>query len=144
LLIGWGQVARGRERQATETFNESAQYWARLQQDGRIESFDVVLLVPHGGDLNGFVLLRGSGEQLDAVRREDEFIQFVQRAALVVDSVCPIVASAGSGEDELDGLQGTCWRCGSMGQREILIAARKESSSTATSHSNRRRTPSRP
>ena len=48
LFIGWGQVARGRERDAVETFNESAAYWARLQQDGRIESFDVVLLIPHG------------------------------------------------------------------------------------------------
>jgi hypothetical protein len=104
LFIGWGQVARGRERQATETFNESAQYWARLQQDGRIESFDVVLLVPHGGDLNGFVLLRGSGEQLDSIRREDEFIQFVQRAALVVDSVGVVPAYVGEGVARIMGL----------------------------------------
>lgn len=104
LFVGWGQVARGRERETIETFNESARYWARLQQEDRIESFDVVLLLPHGGDLNGFVLLRGSAEQLDSVRREDEFIQFVQRAALVVDSVGVVPAYVGEGVGRIMGL----------------------------------------
>ena len=87
LFIGWGQVVRGRERQAVDLFNESVQYWGRLQQEERIESFDVALLMPHGGDLQGYVLMRGSAEQLDNLRRDEEFRRLVQRVDLIVDQL---------------------------------------------------------
>ncbi len=38
LFIGWGEAARGREKEALEIFNKSVQYWGRLQQGGKIES----------------------------------------------------------------------------------------------------------
>jgi hypothetical protein len=40
------------------------------EQDGRIESSETVLLNPHGGDLSGFTLARGSEAQIAAVRAE--------------------------------------------------------------------------
>ena len=64
LFVGWGQVVRGREQRAVEVFNESVAYWGGLQGDGKIESFEIAFLTPHGGDLNGFVLIRGSDEQM--------------------------------------------------------------------------------
>jgi hypothetical protein len=64
LFIGWGAVVRGREKQALKVFQESMEYYGKLQQDGRIEGFDVLLLAPHGGDLNGFVILRGDRKAL--------------------------------------------------------------------------------
>jgi hypothetical protein len=48
LFIGWGQVVRGRETQAMTVFQEATGYLAKLQQDGRIESLDVLLLGAHG------------------------------------------------------------------------------------------------
>jgi hypothetical protein len=87
LFIGWGQVVRGREEQALERFNESIQFYGRLQQEGRIESFDVALLTPHGGDLDGFVLIRGSADQLDALRRDDEWMRLTQQVDLIVDNL---------------------------------------------------------
>jgi hypothetical protein len=85
LFLGWGQVVRGREEQALERFNESMQLYARLQDQGRIESFDVALLNPHGGDLQGFVLIRGSAEQIDSLRRDEEFQRLQQKVDLIVD-----------------------------------------------------------
>ena len=41
IFIGWGQVVRGREKQALGVFQESMEYYGRLQQDGRIDGFDV-------------------------------------------------------------------------------------------------------
>ena len=55
LFLGWGQVVRGREQLALEVFQETIAYYNKLQEDGEIESFDTVLLGPHGGDLGGFV-----------------------------------------------------------------------------------------
>ena len=97
LFIGWGQVARGREDRAFEVFNETIQLYGQMQSDGRIESFEVALLEPHGGDLGGFVLLRGSDEQMDAVRHDDEFRRVIQRADLLVDGLGVVPALIGNG-----------------------------------------------
>ena len=67
-------------------FNESIGLYGRMQQEGRIESFDVVLLGPHAR-LNGFVVMRGTEEQLDAVRHSKEFRVQVARARLIVDDL---------------------------------------------------------
>ena len=60
LFIGWGEVVRGRETEALEVFNETLAYYGRLQEEGAIESFEPVFLEPHGGDLSGFILIRGT------------------------------------------------------------------------------------
>ena len=86
LFIGWGAVARGREKEAVELFNEILEYYGRLQEEDEIESFEPVFLEPHGGDLTGFVLIRGEPEKLAAIRVSDEFTRYSIRAGLVVDS----------------------------------------------------------
>ncbi|HJS49575.1 MAG TPA: hypothetical protein VJ745_04570 [Gaiellaceae bacterium] len=85
LFIGWGEVVRGRESEAIELFNETLGYYGRLQEEGTIESFEPVFLEPHGGDLNGFILIQGDAEKLAALRVSDEFTQFSLRATLVVN-----------------------------------------------------------
>lgn len=85
LFIGWGEVARGREKEAVELFNEILEYYGSLQEEGEIENFEPVFLEPHGGDLAGFVLLRGDAEKLAALRVSETFAQYSIRAGLVVD-----------------------------------------------------------
>jgi hypothetical protein len=87
LFLGWGSPVRGRERQALTVFQESVEYWGRLQGEGAIESMQVALLAPHGGDLNGFAILQGEAEKLDEVRRSDDFQRLVTRANLIVESL---------------------------------------------------------
>jgi hypothetical protein len=95
LFIGWGQVVRGREGKAVDSFNETVGFLGHLQADGRIEDFEICLLDPHGGDLDGFMLLRGSAEQMDAVRRDDEFERHMVRANLNVENLGLIGAALG-------------------------------------------------
>jgi hypothetical protein len=95
LFIGWGEVVRGREERAIEVFNEGIRYYGQLQEDGRIESFEPCLLDPHGGDLAGFVLVRGSTEQMDALHHDDEFQRQMTRANLIVDNLGVIHAYMG-------------------------------------------------
>jgi hypothetical protein len=97
LFIGWGQVVRGREKRALQVFNESVEYWGGLQGDGKIEDFEVVLLTPHGGDLQGFALLRGSEEQIGALRTDEEFRRRVARADLIAESQGVVDAVLGEG-----------------------------------------------
>jgi hypothetical protein len=87
LFIGWGQVVRGREDRALEVFNETIELYGQMQSDGRIESFEVCLLQPHGGELGGFELIRGSEEQIDALRRSEDFERINTKASLIVDDL---------------------------------------------------------
>jgi hypothetical protein len=96
LFIGWGAVVRGREKQALQVFQESMEYYGRLQQEGRIDSFEPILLAPHGGDLNGFVILRGDRKALAEIRFSDEFERLIARASAIIES--PGVTPAYGGE----------------------------------------------
>ena len=86
LFVGWGASVPGREERGLEVFNEAIGLYGRLQQDGRIEKFDVVLLDPNPG-LSGYIELHGSAEQLNAVRQTDEFRRMLVDASLIVEDV---------------------------------------------------------
>lgn len=85
LFIGWGDPVRGREQKSLQVFGEAIQYYTRLQQQGEIESFEAVALEPHGGDLQGFLLVRGDGEKLSRLRTTQEYTSLNLRAGLVVE-----------------------------------------------------------
>ena len=95
LVIGWGSVIPGREQKSLQVFSEAIQYYARLQQQGTIESFEPVALDYHGGDLQGFLLIRGDREKLNTLRNSEEFLSLNNRAALVVNNLGIINAFIG-------------------------------------------------
>ena len=97
LFIGFGAPARARERQALALYDELLRFYAERQERGQIASFEAVLLEPHGGDLGGFFLLRGDGEQLDRLRRDDDFRRLSARCGLVVDGFGVVNAHVGDG-----------------------------------------------
>lgn len=97
LLIGWNEPKGGREAQAAALFGESIQYYTTLVKDGTIESFEPVVLVRHGGDFNGFILLRGQGSKLDALQRSDKFVEMTIRATLCLSGFGVIHAYVGEG-----------------------------------------------
>jgi hypothetical protein len=86
LLISWGSTVRGMESRAIEVFNEAMGILGRMQQDGRIDSFDVSLLSPNG-DMDGFIMIRGNAEQMTALREDEEFQRNTVDAQLAVDGI---------------------------------------------------------
>jgi hypothetical protein len=97
LFIGWGTPVRGREQKALEVFNESMAYWGQLQASGAIDSVEVYLLTPHGGDLNGFAILKGDQSKLMEVERSEEFQRNLARANLIVENLGIVHANTGQG-----------------------------------------------
>lgn len=87
LFIGWGIPVRGREERGLEVFNDAVGLYGRMQQEGRIESFDVVLLDPNGGSLEGYMELHGSAEQLSEIRDSDDFRRMLVDASLIIDDL---------------------------------------------------------
>lgn len=106
LFIGWGPVVRGREKVALEEFKEAMEYNASLQAKHEIESFEAVVLEPHGGELNGFVLVRGEPAKLARLRQDPEFQRRIAKAQLVLDNVGVVGASIGAGLMQLMSIYG--------------------------------------
>ncbi len=96
LFIGWGTAVRGMEARGMEVFNEALGLLGRMQQEGRIESFDVALMEPNS-DLNGYVQVKGSTEQIAAVRADEEFRRSQMDAALIVDRLRHIEGATNEG-----------------------------------------------
>ena len=73
LMMGWNRVVPGMESQAMELFQEGLTFWGKHLADGNIEHFEPILLTPHGGDLNGFFLIKGTTNNLQTIRNSEEF-----------------------------------------------------------------------
>ena len=97
LFIGWGASVRGREARGLEVFDQAVGFYGRCQQEGRIESFDVILLEPHGGELAGYMELHGSADQLAALRQDEEFRRILIDASLIVDELGVVDGFANEG-----------------------------------------------
>ena len=69
ILIGWNEPKPGRESMAAQLFADTMKYYTTLVEQRAIESFEPVILTRHGGDFNGFILLRGEAAKLDALQR---------------------------------------------------------------------------
>lgn len=96
LFIGWGATVRGREERAMESFNEAVGLYGRMQQDGRIERFDVVLLEPNG-ELDGYMELHGSAQQIAALHHDEEFRRLLVEATLIVDEIRMVEGATNEG-----------------------------------------------
>jgi hypothetical protein len=86
LFIGWGASVRGSEERGLEVFNEALGLLGRMQQDGRIEGFDVALFEPNG-NLDGCIQIHGTAAQITAVRADEEFQRNTIDASLIVDQL---------------------------------------------------------
>lgn len=86
LLVGFGGAVRGREAQAAALFEEAARLWSRLQRQGVIETWEPVLLEPHGGELGGFFLLRGKRRRIAELRASEDLIRLGRRAGQVFEN----------------------------------------------------------
>ncbi len=86
LCISWDRPVRGAEGRAIEVFNEALGLLGRMQQEGRIEGFDVVLFAPNG-ELGGYITARGSAAQINAMREDEEFIRNTIASELAVDGI---------------------------------------------------------
>jgi hypothetical protein len=96
IFIGWSDVVTGRERQAEKVFGEAIAFFTEQQKQGSIESFEPVFLRPHGGDLGGFMLVRGEPDALHALLVGPEWERLQARTTAIVHGLGVINASLGA------------------------------------------------
>jgi hypothetical protein len=95
IFFAWDRSVPGREQTSGAHFDEFVQYLGAQAQSGAIEGFDVVLLDSHGGDLNGFFLIRGESASLDALTATPEWSEHMTRAVLHLQGSGAVRGSTG-------------------------------------------------
>jgi hypothetical protein len=86
LFIGWNRPIAGKESEAWKYFIEEGDAaLAKFQKQGFFERVERVALTPHGGTMNGFMLLFGERAKLDELRRTDEFERFSVKMGMMFD-----------------------------------------------------------
>jgi len=95
ILFGWNGSIPNRELMSAQHFQTFTEYLGGLQRKGTIQSFEPVFLDPHGGDLNGFILIRGESPKLDTLIDSDEWRTHVIRAMLHLDKPGVVRGAAG-------------------------------------------------
>jgi hypothetical protein len=82
VLFAWNRSLPGREKISAAHFQDFVQYLGGLKSKAAIQSFDIVFLNNHGGDLNGFFLIRAEPSKLDALMATQDWESHMQRASL--------------------------------------------------------------
>ena len=85
MMIGWNRQVVGREAQGVELFQEALNQYATWQREGRIESFEPVLLDPNVGGMNGFILIRGDHKKLAELTSEEHWVDMTSRGNYLLE-----------------------------------------------------------
>lgn len=96
LFVGWGAIIPGREKTASRVLGAAVEYLRRMQGEGTIDGFDVMLLEPHGGELEGFVTVKGDRDKLARLRVSEDFQRVIVGVQLVHSKVGVVGAYAGA------------------------------------------------
>ncbi|MBN8942286.1 MAG: hypothetical protein J0H01_22460 [Rhizobiales bacterium] len=96
LFVGWGALIPGREKVAPGVLDEALAFLQGKRQRAEIDGFDVALLEPHGGDLEGFVLVKGDKDVLARLRVEEAFLRIIVGVQLVHQRVGVVWAHMGA------------------------------------------------
>lgn len=95
IVFGWNRVQPGREAMAGELFGQAMSFYERQKQAGKLESYEPLFMERHGGDLNGFFLIKGTHTQINELSINDEFQEIVVRADHMLSGVGVIRAYTG-------------------------------------------------
>jgi hypothetical protein len=95
VFFAWNRSIPGREKLSGDHFQEFVAYLGAKAGEGVIHGFDPVFLDQHGGDLNGFFLIRGEAAKLDALTSSAEWLEHMTRAALHLEGSGAVRGVAG-------------------------------------------------
>ena len=87
VVVTWGDAKPGREKKALEVFADATANNDKAVANGKIASWDVIVLEQSATPPAGVIRIQGTQEQIDEFIRSDDFLDPFQRAALLVNNV---------------------------------------------------------
>jgi hypothetical protein len=95
VFFGWNRSIPGRERMSGQHFTEFVQYLEGLKKQGKIQSFDAVFLNHHGGDMNGFFLIKGNSPGIQGMVASEEWATHMVRADMHLEGSGAVLGQTG-------------------------------------------------
>ena len=95
VFFAWNRSIPGREQVSAQHFKDFVQFLTESQKKGSITSFDVMFLNNHGGDMNGFFLIRGENDALNALVDSDEWLTHMTRGGHHLEGSGAVRGAAG-------------------------------------------------
>ncbi len=97
IFFAWNRSIPGREQISGKHFDEFVNYLGGQAKAGTIQGFDVCFLDTHGGDMNGFFLIRGDSAKLDTLTSTKEWTEHMTRASLHLQGAGAVRGVTGDG-----------------------------------------------
>jgi hypothetical protein len=101
IIISWNQVIPGREAQAGELFASRFAFLEKLRKSGRLESWEPLIMSPHGGAPLGMFILRGTHENLTWLWDDGEFQEHNMRAMHLLTEFSVLPAFGGKAASDV-------------------------------------------
>jgi hypothetical protein len=96
IMFSWNRSVPGREQISGQHFQEFVEYLGVQKRNGAVESFDIVLLEPHGGTVNGLFLIRGEPAKLTELTGSPDWVRHQVRAVLHLDGASSVRGFTGA------------------------------------------------
>ena len=87
LFISWNRPHVGMEDKAYGWLTTEGVSYLRKLEGKNFERLETIALTPHGGNMNGLMILFGERAKLDELRRTDEFEALVMKMAGLFDGM---------------------------------------------------------
>lgn len=84
LIMFWSRVAPGYEARANALWEDVLGFMARKASKKEIESFEPAVVDATGSHLNGFMIVRGELDQIEALRRDEDYKKMTAKADYVL------------------------------------------------------------
>jgi hypothetical protein len=95
VFFAWNRPIPGREKISSAHFQDFVKFLTESQGRGAITSFDVMFLNNHGGDMNGFFLIRGEAAKLAEFVGSDEWTAHMMRASFHLENSGAVLGVTG-------------------------------------------------
>jgi hypothetical protein len=89
VAITWGDVKPGREKKALELWADAVVLIDKAVADGRISSWDAIVLEPTGSPPAGVTRLHGGQDQVEQFIQSDDFQDMLVRDNLLLNNDQP-------------------------------------------------------
>ena len=84
FFVSWNRPVAGKEAIAFEHFNQCISFLGKQQTAGHIESYEPALLDYRGGEMNGFIIIRGDRARIMNMCASEEWMDLAARASCLV------------------------------------------------------------
>ena len=104
LFLGWDRPQPGKEGMALELLSTAKTYFDKMKRKGVVRDYEAVLLSAHGGNLNGFILVRLQEDKISQLRNDEEFQRLITKSVVVLKDYGVVDAFEGGAVERQLGL----------------------------------------